>query len=158
VPFVLLLSDCQGGGHGGGEQAPAGAQAAGLHVAPDASAQLEPARHVLIVIDHDDTGFRVRHAQLVASPLPVKRFAETRQWRAAVEDSSGKSLFSAHIPVAGERRAEFAGPDGGMRAVHVQSEKFSFVLRVPYLERGTRVRFWEAQRELGVVPYPAEFE
>jgi len=155
---VLLLPNCQGGGHRSGEQTPASAQAAALSVAPEGSGEHRPARHVLLIVEHENAGFRLRQAQVVESPLPVKRFAEARKWRAEVEDGSGKALFSVAIPAQAERRAEFAGPDGGMQAVHVQSDNFSFVLRVPLLAHGARIRFWDAQVELGSVPYPKGLE
>lgn len=133
------------------------------------------ARHVLLVVQHDSTGFRVRHAQVVATPLPQSRFPDALPWRAEVEDSAGKSLASVALPAGGELRGEFAGPDGGMRAVHFRKDDFAFVVRVPYLEQGAAIRFWQsgasagaptaapapaAQRaadvELGVTPYATD--
>jgi hypothetical protein len=143
------LPACQGTGRGSGEQAPAKAQAAA-----QSAESVGHERHLLLVVEHDRAGFRVRQAQLVASSLPAKRFADARSWRAQVEDGAGQALYSVAIPASNQRRAEFSGPDGGMQAVHFEREEFSFAMRVPLFERGARIRLWESERELGVFPYP----
>ena len=153
-----LVAACQGSGHAGGDPAPAKARAAPLSVTPEGSGRTLNERHLLLVLEHDSRGFRVRRSQRVATPLPAKRFVEARQWRAEVESSTGQLLFSAAIPPADELRGEFASADGGMRAVHFQRETFAFVLRVPVLEQGARIRLWNEDLELGIVAYPTELE
>ena len=161
---------CQASGHG--EPAPASAPAA-VSQTPSTDGGALTARHVLLVVQHDSSGFRVRRAQVVATPLPQSRFPDALPWRAEVEDSAGKSLASVALPAGGELRGEFAGPDGGMQAVHFRKDDFAFVVRLPYLEQGTAIRFWQTGSaavgaggasashgagavELGVTPYATD--
>ncbi len=166
----MAVSACQASGRG--EPEPASAHASVSEV-PAGGAVATPAQHVLLVVQHDASGFHVRHAQVVASALPSSRFPEPQRWRADVEDSTGKPLFSADIPAGGERRGEFVGADGGMQAVHFHSDDFAFVVRVPLLAKAAQLRFWErsvaapsapstlsaiaaTDVDLGVAPYPAD--
>ena len=151
---------CQASGHGG-EPAPASAPAAVSQV-PNSDGGAAVARHVLLVVQHDSAGFRIRHAQVVASALPQSRFPDALPWRADVEDSAGKSLASVTLPAGGELRGEFAGPDGGMQAVHFRKDDFAFAVRVPVLEQAAQIRFWQSGSsaaqavELGVTPYATD--
>ena len=169
--FAALFG-CQSNGRG--EPAAANTQAAVSSAAAGASAAGERhGQHLLVVVDHDSSGFHVRHAQVVALPLPATRFPKAQSVRADVEDSAGQVMFSAGLPAFGEHRAEFAGPDGGMQAAHFRSDDFSFALRVPLIEHAARFRFWDMSAppnagntplsagsraagavELGVAPYP----
>ena len=170
---VLTLQACQVSGRGGGEPAPANAQAIIDTSSASASGGAQSERHLLLVVDHDGAGFHVRQAQVVAMALPSTRFPKAQRWRADVEDGAGKAVFSANLPAGGERRGEFAGADGAMQAVHFRSDEFSFVLRVPLLEQAARIRFWETSPtvapaaaatasklagdvELGTTPYPTD--
>jgi len=176
---LLMLPACQANGRGGSEATPSSARAAvsemseGDGDAPSSAAHSD--RHLLLVVEHDSAGFHVRHSQVVMAPLPVTRFSMPLRWRADVEDSSGKALFSATLPAGGERRGEFAGADGGMVAAHFRSDDFSFVLRVPLFEHGAQIHFWDASAsttggvqvaavksasdvDLGVAPYPADMK
>jgi hypothetical protein len=171
---LLLVQACQASGRGGSEATPSSAQAA-VSESSGGDGNVHSDRHLLLVVAHDSAGFHVRHAQVVALALPVTRFSNPLRWRADVEDSLGKTLFSAALPAGGERRGEFAAADGGMIAAHFQADDFSFVLRVPLFERGARIHFWDASAtatsgvraaavksandvDLGAVPYPADMK
>ncbi len=153
---MIAAQACQASGH---DSEPAAANApAALSQAPNPDGGAVAARHVLLVVQHDRSGFRVRRAQVVASALPQSRFPEALPWRAEVEDSAGKSLAAVALPAGGELRGEFAGPDGGMQAVHFRKDDFAFVLRVPYLEQGAAIRFWQSGAAAGgaaAAPVPA---
>jgi hypothetical protein len=172
---LLALPACQANGRGGSEATPSTARAPVSEVSQDGDGDARADRHLLLVIEHDSSGFHVRHAQVVVTPLPVTRFPTPLRWRADVEDSSGKALFSAALPAGGERRGEFAGADGGMVAAHFRTDDFSFVLRLPLFERGAQIHFWDASAsatgsvqvaavksasdvDLGVAPYPADMK
>jgi hypothetical protein len=169
---LLSVQACQANGRGGGEATPSSARAA-VSETSEGDGNVHSDRHLLLVVEHDSAGFHVRHAQVVATALPVTRFPSPLRWRADVEDSTGKTLFSAALPAGGERRGEFVAADGGMIAAHFQSEDFSLVLRVPLFERGAQIHFWDSSAsaiggvqvaavrsasdiDLGAVPYPAD--
>jgi hypothetical protein len=172
---LLALPACQTSGRGGSEATPSSARAPVSETSQGGAGDEHADRHLLLVIAHDTGGFHVRHAQVVLTALPVTRFPTPLRWRADVEDSSGKALFSAALPAGGERRGEFAAADGGMVAAHFRSDDFSFLLRVPLFERGAQIHFWDASAAatgsvqvapvksasdvaLGVVPYPADMK
>jgi hypothetical protein len=121
-----------------------------------------PEQHLLLVVQHDESGFHVRDRKVVDGPVPTTRVASREPWRIDVEGASATPLYTASMPRKGERRGEFAGADGGIDAVHLTPERFAFVVRVPLLKGAERIRIWEerddaaaSSLELGTLPYPA---
>jgi hypothetical protein len=131
--------------------------------APSAPTSTPPVQHLLLVVQHDLRGFHVRDSRVVDGPVPTSRVAKDEPWRIDVEGGSATRLYSAGLRRQGELRGEFAGQDGGIQAVHLTPENFSFVVRVPLLSGAQRIRFWNEPAsgestggvELGSVAYPA---
>lgn len=120
-------------------------------------------QHLLLVVQHDATGFHVRDSKRVDGPVPTSRVADDQPWRVDVEGGGATRLFTVGMPQKGELRGEFAAADGGIEAVHLSPEQFAFVVRVPLLKDAQRIRFWNERAsttapggvELGSVAYPA---
>src|SRR5215471_7132725 len=88
-------------------------------------------RHLLLLVERERSGFRIDQVHVVASPLPATRAPRSLRWRVAIEDGSGRALFSESIPQSGIRRGAFANDDGTTQSVETRRESFTFAVRVP---------------------------
>jgi hypothetical protein len=166
--FVVVLASCwsgcsgrtERGGTGGTDTTPVQQPASGA--ASPATGQVEPVRHLLMVVELQPATHvaRTLTARSVDLPLPRRRGpAQTAPWRVDVLSSNGTVLYTAPLPDAATVRGEFRdGKTGELNGVTAQARVTAVTLRLPWLDAATDVRVVSVaqagETELGRVPYP----
>jgi hypothetical protein len=165
--IVVLLAasvGCSGkterGSSSSGDAAPVQKPAASP-VSPE-PAQVEPARHLVMVVELEPATHMARTlaARSVELPLPRRRGpARQAPWRVDVSNSAGTVLFTAPLEDAATVRGEFRDEKtGATQGVTTERRVAAVTLRLPWLEGATDVRVVRVgasgDTELGRVAYP----
>jgi hypothetical protein len=123
--------------------------------------------HLLLIVELGPTGARIVTARTVQQPFSASKSEPNpdSSWRVDVVDKYGQVLYSRNIPPADEMRAEVAGPDGRIEALHTRKVVSALDPRIPPIPNAASITFWDnrpgsssliSKGLLGSVPYPTD--